>query len=132
MSDEEDAPVQVYAMTVGEALQEVFKEAIIHGCLAKGLRESVKALERREASLCVLVETCRIKEYVKLVEALCKEHCVNLIKIPSYKKLGVWAGLCRFNRRGEPYKIVYTSCAVIKNYGDSAAMNVILRQFNEQ
>eukprot|EP00833_Pecoramyces_ruminatium_P004948 jgi/Orpsp1_1/1178980/evm.model.c7180000067457.2 len=140
MSAEEAAPVQVEAnapsqagMTIEEALQDVLKKALIHDGLARGLRECVKALDRREASLCVLVETCTEKEYVKLVEALCNEHNINLIKISDAKKLGEWAGLCKIDREGNARKVVGCSCVVVKNYGeDSAAMNVILQHFNKQ
>ncbi|KAJ3199107.1 40S ribosomal protein S12, partial [Entophlyctis luteolus] len=99
MSDGEVADVEVEvaadvnlagAMTVEDALQQVLKKALVHDGLARGLRESVKALDRRQAHLCVYVETCTEKEYVKLVEALCAEHNINVIKVGDAKKLGEW------------------------------------------
>ena len=39
-----------------------------HDGLARGLRECAKALDRRQAHLCVLVETCTEAEYIKLIE----------------------------------------------------------------
>lgn len=65
-------------MTVEGALQKVLKTALIHDGLARGIREAVKALDKRQAHLCVLVESCTEKEYVKLVEALCKSSFQNL------------------------------------------------------
>ena len=44
-------------MTVEDALQEVIKTALVHDGLARGLRECAQALDKREAHLCVLVET---------------------------------------------------------------------------
>jgi small subunit ribosomal protein S12e len=44
-------------MSVEDALQEVIKTALVHDGLARGLREAAKALDKREAHLCVLVET---------------------------------------------------------------------------
>ncbi len=44
-------------MSVEDALQEVIKTAVVHDGLARGLRECAKALDKREAHLCVLVET---------------------------------------------------------------------------
>ena len=55
---------------------------------------------RRQAHLAVLCESCDEKEYVKLVEALCAEHNINLIKVSDAKKLGEWAGLCKIDREG--------------------------------
>ena len=44
--------------------------------------------------------------YVKLVEALCAEHQINLIKVDDNKKLGEWAGLCKIDREGKARKVV--------------------------
>ncbi|CAO3641042.1 unnamed protein product [Mucor hiemalis] len=82
-------------MSVEDALQEVLRRALIHDGLARGLKEAVKALDRRQAHLAVLCESCTESEYIKLVEALCAEHNINLIKVSDAKKLGEWAGLCR-------------------------------------
>ena len=49
--------------------------------LPSGLRESVKKLDKREAMLCVLAESTDEKNILKLVEALCREHGINLIKV---------------------------------------------------
>ncbi|CEI90831.1 Putative 40S ribosomal protein S12 [Rhizopus microsporus] len=68
-------------MSVEDALQEVLRRALVHDGLARGLREAVKALDRRQAHLAVLCESCTEQEYVKLIEALCAEHNINLIKV---------------------------------------------------
>ena len=107
-----DAPTSG-PMTVEEALQEVLKASLIKDGLYRGLRECVKVMDRREAKLCVLVETCTEQEYVKLVESLCAEHNVNLIKISDGKKLGAWAGLCKIDREGNPRKVVGASVVIL-------------------
>lgn len=133
MEVEQDAPVQTGAMTIEEALQEVLKKALINDGLVRGIRESVKALDRREAQLCVLVETVTEKEYLKLIEALCAEHNINLIKVSDAKKLGEWAGLCKIDREGNARKVVGASVVVVKDYGeDSEAMNVLLEYFRNR
>lgn len=81
-------------MTVLEALKGVLKLALIHDGLARGLREASKALDRRQAHMCVLNEGCEEDAYKKLVVALCGEHQIPLIKVPDGKMLGEWAGLC--------------------------------------
>jgi len=84
-------------MTVLEALKGVLKLALIHDGLARGLREASKALDRRQAHMCVLNEGCEEEAYKKLVVALCGEHGIPLIKVPDGKMLGEWAGLCEFS-----------------------------------
>ena len=92
-------------MSVLDALKGVLKIALIHDGLARGLREASKALDRRQAHMCVLNEACEEEAYKKLVVALCGEHNIPLIKVPDGKQLGEWAGLCM-------------SCAKIVGSGD--------------
>ena len=137
MSDTEEqvevevaADTKTGAMTIDEALQEVLKKALINDGLVRGIRECVKALDRRQAQLCVLVETVTEKEYLKLIEALCAEHQINLIKVSDAKKLGEWAGLCKIDREGNARKVVGASVVCVKDFGeDSEAMNVLLEYF---
>lgn len=81
-------------MSVEDALKGVLRHALVHDGLARGLREASKALDRRQAHMCVLNENCDEDAYKKLVEALCSEHKIPLIKVADGKKLGEWAGLC--------------------------------------
>lgn len=81
-------------MSVLDALKGVLKIALIHDGLARGLREASKALDRRQAHMCVLNEGCEEEAYKKLVIALCSEHKIPLIKVPDGKLLGEWVGLC--------------------------------------
>lgn len=83
-------------MSVNDALKGVLKIALIHDGLARGLREASKALDRRQAHMCVLNESCEEEAYKKLVIALCSEHEIPLIKVPDGKVLGEWVGLCMF------------------------------------
>jgi ribosomal protein L7Ae-like RNA K-turn-binding protein len=83
-------------MSVLDALKGVLKLALMHDGLARGLREASKALDRRQAHMCVLNEACEEEAYKKLVIALCSEHKIPLIKVPDGKQLGEWAGLCEY------------------------------------
>ena len=115
------------------APQQVLKNALVHDGLARGLRECTKALDKRQAHLCVLVETCTEAEYIKLIEALCAEHKINLIKVGDAKVLGTWAGLCKIDREGNPRKIVGCSCVVVKDYGvESEGLHVLLDYFKNR
>ncbi|XP_074049945.1 small ribosomal subunit protein eS12-like [Macrotis lagotis] len=93
-------------------LQEVLKTALIHDGLA---REAAKALNKRQAHLCVFASNCDEPMYLKLVEALCAEHQINLIKVDDNKKLDVWVGLCKIDREGKPGKVVGCSNFVVKD-----------------
>ena len=123
---------------------------MIHDGLARGLRECAKALDKRQAHLCVLVETCTEAEYLKLIEALRAEHKINLIKVRTFndrvrlgltslrqvgdaKVLGTWAGLCKIDREGNPRKVVGCTCVVVKDYGvESEGLHVLLDYFKNR
>merc|ERR1712154_475273 len=92
-------------MSVIDALKGVLKLALMHDGLARGLREASKALDRRQAHMCVLNEACEEEAYKKLVVALCSEHKIPLIKVPDGKQLGEWAGLCQIDREGNARKV---------------------------
>ena len=66
-------------MDINTAIQEVLKAALIHDGLARGLHESAKALDKRQALLCVLADNCDEPMYKKLVQALCQEHQVIIL-----------------------------------------------------
>jgi len=87
----------------------------------------------RQAHLAVLAESCDSEPYTKLIEALCAEHNINLIKIADGKKLGEWAGLCVLDREGNARKVVGASCVVVKDYGEeSEALSVLLDYFKSR
>lgn len=101
-------------MDVNQALQEVLKTALIHDGVVHGLHEAAKALDKRQAVLCVLAENCDEPMYKKLVQALCSEHQIPLIKVDNNKKLGEWSGLCKIDSTGKARKVVGCSCVVIR------------------
>merc|ERR1711959_767768 len=72
------------------ALKKVLRTSLFHDGLARGLKEAVKALDREEAHLCVLANSCNEPAYTKLVTALCQENNVPLIKVEDGKVLGEW------------------------------------------
>ncbi|RMY10448.1 hypothetical protein D0868_03692 [Hortaea werneckii] len=121
------------SMSVLDALKGVLKIALIHDGLARGLREASKALDRRQAHMCVLNEACEEEAYKKLVVALCGEHKIPLIKVPDGKQLGEWAGLCQIDREGNARKVVNCSCVVVKDWGEeSQERSVLLNYFQTE
>ncbi|XP_062506969.1 small ribosomal subunit protein eS12-like [Corticium candelabrum] len=130
--DEVPQPV-ASSMDVNTALQEVLKTALHADGLARGLHEAAKALDKRQAHLCVLANNCNEPMYTKLVEALCAEHSIPLMKVDDNKKLGEWVGLCKIDKDGKPRKIVGCSCVVVKDYGkESAALHTLMDYLQKQ
>lgn len=115
-------------VSVEVALREVLRRSLIHNGLVRGIKESVKALDRRNAQLCVLSESCDEKEYVRLIEALCAEHKIGLIKVPDSKQLGEWVGLCKIDKNGVAQKVVSCSSAVVKDFGEESEHVSVLLQ----
>ncbi|KAF5453294.1 hypothetical protein F2P56_028206 [Juglans regia] len=123
---ETPAPVLGEAMDIMTALQLVLRKSRAHGGLARGLHEGAKVIEKHAAQLCVLAEDCDQPDYVKLVKALCADHNVNLMTVPSAKSLGEWAGLCKIDSEGKARKVVGCSCVVVKDFGeDHEALHII-------
>ncbi|KAL6531631.1 40S ribosomal protein S12 [Orobanche minor] len=120
------APVLGEKMDIMTALQSVLKKSRAHSGLVRGLHEVAKVIEKHAAQLCVLAEDCDQADYVKLVKALCAEHNVSLITVPSAKTLGEWTGLCKFDSEGKARKVVGCSCVVVKDYGEeSEGLNIV-------
>merc|ERR1712174_161583 len=90
------APV-AQGYSVETAVQETLKHAQHRDGLARGLNEGVRALERRDAICCILAENCDEANYVRLIEALCVEHQIPILKIGD-NKTREWAGLCKIDR----------------------------------
>ncbi|KAJ1723319.1 40S ribosomal protein S12 [Coemansia erecta] len=127
------ADAAVGTLTVEEALEIVLKKALVNDGLVRGAKESIKALDRKDAELCVLCETTEEAGIASLVEALCNEHKIRLIKVSDSKKLGEMAGLCKIDREGNARKVVGASVVVIRQWGEeSVARTTLLEHFGSQ
>ena len=135
MSDVEGGDVAPVAAAPGEpmdintAIQEVLKAALIGDGLARGLHESCKALDKRQAHLCVLAENCDEAMYKKLIQALCQEHQIPLIKVDNNQKLGEWAGLCKLDAEGKARKVVRCSSVVVRDWGKETPAHDIVQEY---
>jgi len=119
-------------MDIEAALKAVLKAALCKDGLARGLHEAAKALDKKEAKLCILAQSCDEAAYTKLVEALCAEHNVNLMKVAEGKELGEWAGLCKIDAEGNARKVVNCSCVVVKDFGEETrALKILMEHFSK-
>ena len=113
-------------MDVETALSKVLKNALCHDGLRRGLHECAKALDSGNGKLCVLSQSCNEPAYTKLVEALCAEHSVDLMKVSDGKQLGEWVGLAKVDKEGTARKVVNCSCCVVTDFGEeSEALNIL-------
>jgi small subunit ribosomal protein S12e len=116
-------------MDLMSALQMVLKKALAEDGLHRGLREACKAIESRKALLCVLAQDCDQADYIKLIQALCNEVNVHLIRVPQAVQLGEWAGLCKLDAEGTARKVVKCSCVVVSDYGEETEGLAMLQEF---
>ena len=116
-------------MDLMSSLQMVLKKALAEDGLHRGLREACKAIESRKALLCVLAQDCDQADYTKLIQALCREVNVHLIRVPQAVQLGEWAGLCKRDADGTARKVVKCSCVVVSDYGEETEGLAMLQEF---
>ena len=88
-----------------------------------------QAIESRKALLCVLAQDCDQADYTKLIQALCNEVNVHLIRVPQAVQLGEWAGLCKLDADGSARKVVKCSCVVVSDYGEESEGLRVLQNF---
>ena len=79
-------------------------------------------------SCSLLAENCDEANYVRLIEALCLEHQIPMLKIGDNKTLGEWAGLCKIDREGNARKVVGCSCVVVRSIEDCPAWDFLQTQ----
>ena len=99
------------------AFKELLKSAIIHDKLSRGLQNTVNALERKEALLCILAENCDEVEYKKRIQALCQEHGIPLLMVPDNMRLGKIAAFKMLDTQGNKIKGVPCSSMVVRESG---------------
>ena len=131
IEQETPAPVEVIdaePLDTVSALKQVLKKALCADGLARGIRECAKMLDKRAVHLCVLADNCNEPAYKKLIEALCTEHSINLMKVDDNSLLGEWAGLRKMDAEGNARKVVSCSCVCVTDYGEqSEALDFLLK-----
>lgn len=127
MEEEEIAATSI--TEINTALQEILKATLTHNCLTCGICEAAEALDKHHTHLCVLKSNWDEHMYVKMVEALCAEEQINLIKVDDRKKLGEWVGLYKINQERKPQKVAGCSAVVVKDYDEESQVKDVIKDY---
>ena len=126
MVDNTDVQELVQELDLTGAFRRVLKAASFTDDLAKGLHEVCKAIDNRNKPvLCLLSNSCDEPQYKKLVEALCKDNDVPIVRVEDGKVLGEWIGLCKYDNMMNPRNPRRCSSCVLKAFAaedDASAM----------
>ncbi len=118
--------------TIETELPKVIQKSQINDGLVHGLNEVVKALDRKEAQLCLLADNCEESKYKELVEAFCAQNNIPLIHVSERNKLGEWLGIFKRDEEGNIRKLRGVSSLAIKDFGESSsALEYVLNYARE-
>lgn len=98
----------------------VLKSSLYNNALCRGLKETVRCLDRDEAQICFLAQDCDESDYVALIKALCKRNNTPLIMHSSQKKMGEMASLCKIDKDGVARRVVRCSSCCISDLGEES------------
>jgi small subunit ribosomal protein S12e len=116
------------------AIQRVIKAASHRDAIAKGLHEVCKAIDNaKKPVFCILAENCDEPQYKKLVEVLCKENGVPLVRVSDSRQIGEWIGLCKYDAMMNPRKVRKCGSCVLQEFAEeddaaSLVKNTIMKQ----
>ena len=118
--------------TIDTELPKVIQKSQINDGLVHGLNEVVKALDRKEAQLCLLADNCEESKYKDLVEAFCAQNNIPLIHVSERNKLGEWLGIFKRDEEGKIRKLRGVSSIAVKDFGESSsALEYVLNYARE-
>ncbi|ORM42245.1 40S ribosomal protein S12 [Babesia sp. Xinjiang] len=119
---EEGKPEAVESVTAPEEpLQRLLQLAMANGCLLRGIHQVTKALDAKRVKACVVSTQTSEEGYLKLIQALCKEHNVPCIETEhDSEKIGQWAGLCKYDIEGVPRHIVGATSVAITTFDEKS------------
>jgi len=97
--------------------------------LVKGLNQVGKALDRKDAFVCILAENCEYAQYKKTISCLAKQNKIPLIEVDSRNELGEWLGQCKYDMEGVARKVTGCSSVAIKDYGENSEALTFLEKY---
>merc|ERR1711998_103058 len=111
------------------ALKTVIKTSMACDGVVKGLNQVGKALDRKDAHLCLLATNCDDPKYKKLITALAKQNKIPLIEVEDRDVLGEWLGQCKYDKEGKARRVKGASSCVIKDYGEQSEALTFLEDY---
>ncbi|KAL7722981.1 40S ribosomal protein S12 [Entamoeba marina] len=111
MSDAENTTVELSQDL--KDVRDILYQARSQCILTKGIRQCLKVIEANKALFCFIASDNDNDKYTNLLNAICQEKGVKIVKIAEKMQLGEWTAQCKFNQEGEATKIAKCSCAVV-------------------
>ena len=117
--EEEKKEEKKEEITLAKAFEKLILQAKNKDTVCKGLHEVCKAIDHKNAKLVLLAKDCDEPKYKQLISALCKSSMVPVYEVETREELGLWLGLCKFDKMKEARKIRKCSVACIKDFGEN-------------
>merc|ERR1711935_1241227 len=114
--------------TINDAIKNVIKKSMAIDGLVKGLNQVGKALDTKQAYICILATDCDDPKYKKIITALAKQNKIPLIEVDSRNDLGEWLGQCKYDKEGVARKVRGASSCAVKTYGEQSEALTFLEQ----
>ena len=91
--------------------QSVINSSVNSRTAKKGLKEAARTIAQGHAEVVFLATDVNEKEFINLIENLCKEQKTALINVDSKEILGQWCGLSKIDDEGEVVRA--RACGVV-------------------
>ena len=109
------------------------KKSQINDGLVHGLNEVVKALDRKEAQLCILADNWEEAKYKTLVEAFCAQNNIPIVHVAERNKIGEWLGYYKLDEDNNIKKLRGISSCAVKDFGEAtSSLDFVLHYAKEE
>ena len=106
-------------MYFGDALREALRSGLIQDGLNRGLHETKKVLEKRQAILSIVSEYCddeAVEEHVR-VQALCQKYQIPFLTANENMELSKYSGFCKLDDNYNKCEVGQCTIVAVKDWG---------------
>ena len=101
------------------ALRETLRSGLIQYGLNRGLHETTKVLEKRQAILSIVAKYCdddAVEEHVR-VQALCQKYQIPFLTALENKELSKYSGFCKLDDNYNKCEVGQCTFVAVKDWG---------------